>query len=636
MRRGSRRRLGLALTFAGAIAMSPLTQAALAQDGGSETGSTDDEKVVFTWGTTGEPDSLNPMVGYLGLDGYFWAAQYHLLIDFDEEFQAEPGLATKVETSDDNMTFTYTIRDGLIWSDGVPVTAEDVAYTLNLYRNNHAYLPQDYLTLIDGDVRVLDDTHIQFDTLGPTSLYNGEVPYMYAYILPRHVFEPIEHGVCPDGSKPCSPKRFDNVPSVGSGPFIVTEYEIGQFVRMERNPEWTGSEPSIDEIIYRSYKNDDALARALEQGEVDFAYINAANVFNSLADQPNIDTVVGSIPLFSEIGMNTGSAYEEAGDGFTPHGDGHPALTDVTVRRAIRMAINSQELVDRVLLGYGTPGDTIIPPVSLHGARWVPTGADKISFDLEEAKQLLEDAGYVDMDGDGIREMPADSPDPGKPLEFRYFVRTSDQPSVDAAEFVSEWLDQIGIRTEVTAVSSGLLGEIINQGAYDLFSWGWGTSLDPDTTLSWFLCDQRPPDEKTYGDNDSYYCNPEYDRMYLEQQQALDTDARWGIVHEMQKLYYEDAAYAVLWYDPYFQAYRSDRFTGFNPQPPPNGDLLEGYGGVSDVWLTLKPVGQAQGGGGSSTQARGISPVVWAVIAGILVIGSVVLVFRHRRTEADK
>jgi peptide/nickel transport system substrate-binding protein len=106
-------------------------------------------------------------------------------------------------------------------------------------------------------------------------------------------------------------------------------------------------------------------------------------------------------------------------------------------------------------------------------------------------------------------------------------------------------------------------------------------------------------------------------------------------VHEMQKLYYEDAAYAVLWYDPYFQAYRSDRFTGFNPQPPPNGDLLEGYGGVSDVWLTLKPVGQAQGGG-SSAEARGISPVIWAVIAGILVIGSVALVLRRRRTDADK
>ena len=110
-------------------------------------------------------------------------------------------------------------------------------------------------------------------------------------------------------------------------------------------------------------------------------------------------------------------------------------------------------------------------------------------------------------------------------------------------------------------------------------------------------CDQRPPDGSTYGNNDSYHCDPEYDQMYLEQQQALDVDDRWEIVHEMQKRFYEDATYSILWYDPYFQAYRTDRFTGYNPQPPQNGDLLEGWGGISDVWLTLEPVSEAEGGG---------------------------------------
>ena len=631
MRRGTRTRPWVVLMLAGAIATGSRAQVAFAQD----TGSTTDERVVFTWGGTGEPSSLNPMSGYLGLDAYFWTPQYHLLIDFDENFDAEPSLATKVETSDDNMTFTYTISDEFVWSDGEPVTAEDAAYTMNLYKNNHAYLPQGYLTLIDGDVRLIDDTHIQFDTLGPTSLYSGEVPYMIFYILPKHVFEEVEKGNCPDGADPCTPKGYENVPSVGSGPFTIAEYEIGEFVRMERNPHWTGPEPVIDEIIYRSFKNDDALSQALIQGEVDFAYITTPNVFDSLTNREDIGTVAGSIPSFSEIGVNTGSAYQEADGYFTPHGDGHPALTDVTVRQAIRMAINSDELVDKVLLGYGSAGDSIVPPVTLPGARWVPEGEDKLAWDIPAANQLLEDAGYVDSDGDGVREMSPGSLEPGRPLEFRYYVRTNEQTSVDAAPFVSEWLGQIGIETEVIAVTTGRLGDIVNGGTYDMYSWGWYPGVDPDAVLSWMTCDQRPPDGSTYGNDDSYYCNPEYDQMYLDQQQALDVNDRWDIVHEMQKIFYEDAAYSIMWYDPQFQAYRTDRFTGYNPQPPPNGDLLEGFGGISSVWLTLEPVSEAEGGGGSSAEARGVSPLLWAGIAAVLVIGAIVLFARRRRVSDE-
>ena len=109
--RGTRIRLAIALMLAGALASAAMAQVALAQETGNETGSTTDEKVVFTWGDTAEPTSLNPMSGYTALDFYFWTPQYHLPIDFDENFDAEPGIATEVETSDDSMTFTYTIRD---------------------------------------------------------------------------------------------------------------------------------------------------------------------------------------------------------------------------------------------------------------------------------------------------------------------------------------------------------------------------------------------------------------------------------------------------------------------------------------------------------------------------------------------
>jgi peptide/nickel transport system substrate-binding protein len=628
MKKGSKGRFAVALGLVVAL-VGAFASVALAQEGETGGGGGQDEKVRFTWASTGEPSSLNPMSGYLALDFYFWTPSYHLLVDFAQDFGVEPfgeegsGLATDIQVSDDLMEFTYTIRDDVMWSDGQPLTAEDVAFTLNLYKGNHAYLPQNYLTLIDGEVEQVDDFTVRWRTKEPTGLYSGEFPYMYDYILPKHVFEDLE-----------KPKQYENVPQTASGPFMITEYEVGEFVRMEKNPEWTGPAPHVDEIVWRTFKNEDAMAEALRQGEIDFAYFTTPNIFNTIADVENIDEMVGSIPSFSEIGMNTGSAYQEADDYFTPHGDGHPALTDVNVRRAIRMAIDSEQLNERVMLGYGTPGTTIIPPVSVEGARWEPTGDELIAWDIDAANALLDEHGYLDTDGDGVREMPEGSLDPGRPLEFRYYTRTSEQTSVDAAEFVSEWLDQIGIATNVEAISSGRLGDIINEGTYELFSWGWIPDPDPDSALSWFTCDQRPPDGKTYGNNDSYYCNPEYDALYAEQRTTLDPEARWEIVHEMQRIYYEDAAYAVMWYDPIFSAWRGDRWTGFKPQPQPNGDPLEGWGGPAEVWWQLRPIGAGGGTGGETT--TGIPAAVWLIAVAVVVIGGALLIARGRRSAEDE
>jgi peptide/nickel transport system substrate-binding protein len=298
------------------------------------------------------------------------------------------------------------------------------------------------------------------------------------------------------------------------------------------------------------------------------------------------------------------------------------------------MAINSQELTDKVQLGYGTPGTTIVPPVSVAGARWEPTGDDLIAWDIDGANSLLDEAGYVDTDGDGVREMPPGSLDPGRPLEFRYFVRTNDQASVDAGPFVSEWLSQIGIKANVEAVTSGRLGDIVNAGDYDLFSWGWYPDPDPDTALSWFTCGDRPPDGEAYGNNDSYYCNPEYDRLFDEQRTTTDPEQRWEIVHEMQKIYYEDAAYAIMWYSPILSAWRADRFTGFIPQPPGQGDPLEGWSGPGEVWWSIHPVGE--GTGNVATETKGISAVVWLILAAVVVLGLAVFLVRRRRSVEDE
>ncbi len=590
-----------AATFTGAGAQSPTPPA--------------DEKVTFIFGDTAEPSSLNPMRGYNALDFYFWAYTYHLPIGFGvRDLEAVPDLVTDVETSEDGRTFTYTVRDDLTWSDGEPVTAQDLAFTLDLYKNNHAYLPQNYLRLMES-VEAVDDRTVVLRSTLPTSLYSGSVPYLYTYILPEHIWDELEQ-----------PKQFANVPSVGSGPFFIAEYKRGQFVRLERNPYWEGPEPGMDEVIYRIFKNEDAQAEALKQGEIDFAYFDSASVYNSLEGEPNVGRHVGSIPSFDEIGMNTGSAFQAPEGRFEPHGDGHPALQDPTVRRAIRMAIDSQEIADKVLLGYSEPGTTIVPPVTISGARWVPTEEEAIRFDIPGANALLEEAGYRDTDGDGVREMP----NGGEPLVFRYYTLTSDQNTIKTAPFVQGWLRQIGIDTEISAMSTGRMSDEQVAGTYDLFHWGWIPDPDPDSVMGYFTCAERPPDAQTYANNDSYYCNPEYDAMYIEQRTELDPERRLEIIHDMQRLYYQDAPYAVLFYLPLFQGYRTDTFSGYVPQPQPKGDLLTGYS--RDAVLSIRPVGE----GGVTRELRGLSGTTWLGIAGALVLLFAFLPMIRRRGAEDR
>ena len=150
--------------------------------------------------------------------------------------------------------------------------------------------------------------------------------------------------------------------------------------------------------------------------------------------------------------------------------------------------------------------------------------------------------------------------------------------------------------------------------------------------MGWFVCDARPPDGQTYDNDDSYYCNPEYDELYAQQRAELDLDKRWDIVHQMQQILYEEEPYAILWYSPLLEAWRTDTFTGYKQQPAENGDPLSGYGGISKVWLSLRPVSE---GSGAAAETRGIPAGVWIGI-GVAVVAIVAfLILRRRRVREE-
>jgi peptide/nickel transport system substrate-binding protein len=508
---------------------------------------------TFTVGVVQDVDSANPFTGVAAASYEIFQLQYDFLMAYAEkDFSTIGRLATSWSSSPDGLTWTYKLRPGLKWSDGVPFTSKDVAYTFNRIIKG-TYEQTNYSTYTSNITQVTapDDTTVVMKIKTPS-------PVMYhldVYILPEHIWSKISEKAVANYANEPTPGH----PIVGTGPFMLTQVVKGQFVRMDKNPYYWGPPTHIDHLVFRVFNNQDSMAQALRRGEIDFADDLDAGVFNALKGDKNITTVDAAYAGFNEIGINMGAQLVDN----TPIGNGHPALKDVKVRQAINYAIDRQTLVDKVYGGYATPGDTIIPSI-FADQHWDP-GAGKMSFNIAKANQILDEAGYK-KGSDGIRRMP----DGTHPLVFRLMGRSSSANSQRVVQFVAGWLKQIGIQADVKIVSEDALTEFIAQGTFDLFEWGWVDAPDPNYQLNVLTCaDRSYKDGGTiYGGlSDAFYCTKEYDDLYAKQAAQISIPGRIETEKKMQQLLYEAAPYAVTVYYDDLQAYRSDRWTNFRQQP---------------------------------------------------------------------
>ena len=583
------------LLLAGLTAVSAQSQ--------DDKGGGGDKQTTFDVGDPQGIDSMNPLIGVTVAAYEAWNIQYATLTDkAASDFHTIPGLAKSWKGSEDGKTWTYTLRDNLKWSDGQPLTAEDIAWTINTSRDeewiNHS------ATTVNLDATAPDDTTLVIKSKVP----DPKLPTMDVYILPKHIW-----------GKMNADKRgkYDATDGVGSGPFVLEKFEKGQFARFKANKYYWAGKPAVDKVVLRKFNNPDAMVAALKTGELDAAEDIPGAAFDQLAKDKNIQTVEGNQGSMSEVAINGGDGLKKP----------HPALLDLRVRQAIAHAIDKKTLVARVLNGHGTPTETISTSPDTSWTPEIP--ADQVyDFDLDKARQILEDAGYKDTNGDGIREMPGG----GRPLKLRYAVRSDGETGPKIAEFVTGWLKEIGIATTKKVADDSQLTEIIGKGDYDIFSWGWTPFVDPDPMLSYFTCDQLASDPKdpTNYYNDSNYCDPEYDKLYQQQKVELDRSKREEIVHEMLTRFQQNATYDVLYTYPDTQAYVKGRFEGFVRQPAKIGPVV--YSNTSPSYARLKPVTATAGGddGGSS------GGIIAAIVAVVLLAGAGVLLLRRRRTAYER
>jgi len=364
---------------------------------------------------------------------------------------------------------------------------------------------------------------------------------------------------------------------------------------MERNPYFAGEQPTVDRLEFRVFDNQEAMVQALRNGEIDIADGLQPSVFETLKGAEDIATQTVVSDWWLNLAFNFGGQSKDA--------DPLPALADRRVREAIAMAIDKQAIVDRVYLGYAHPGDTIVREASTYWHLDIPPD-EEYPFDPDAANRMLDDAGYLDTDGDGVREDPAS----GRPFEVLMPASTDTTGAVEAGQLIVGYLKEIGFDVDLQPASDGKMNDYWGSGDFDMYIWYWGGDPDPDYQLWVFtsgLCGSW---------SDGCWEDPRYDKLYEKTAEEFDQTKRRELVYDAQRYVYEALPGLALAYPNWLEAYRTDRFTGWTPAPGENGYLLPGYNFNSLV--TVRPVE-----GASEASTPGLPAWIW--IVGVVVVGLV-------------
>jgi peptide/nickel transport system substrate-binding protein len=327
-------------------------------------------------------------------------------------------------------------------------------------------------------------------------------------------------------------------------------------VRLRANRRHPLAPPKIDEVVFVSYGTGDALVQALRTGEVDAITELPVTATARLRLDPRVEVVSGAplSPRTWDIKLDQRDPATCPAGGVC---SGHPALRDLRVRKALAMATPKQEMIDVLQLGLATPGKTLIQACL---GRWFNRDLVDFPYDLTAARRMLDEAGYVDRDGDGVREMPGG----GRPLAFRFFFPSENPATPRAAELIARAWARIGVRIDRRALDSNALAAARAPAFdYDVILWSWTVDVDPA-----FLLSVMTSDAISQGANDTGWSDPEFDALFLKQAEEQDDAARVREIWRMQEIAHRDVVYIVPFYPDTAQAFRKGRFTGWRTDDP--------------------------------------------------------------------
>jgi len=498
-------------------------------------------------GMAGYPDSLNPGNGVLSEAYTLYELVYDTPVSVTSAGEYVPELAEEWTVSDDGLTWTMTIVEGATFHDGEPLTAEDVAFSIELYRDTEdfPFLPS-YAAPFET-IEAPDERTVVLTTADPLNTFDAYMAFIY--VLPQHIWEAEEDVVA-----------FENEEMIGSGPFRLAEASQNEFVELEANADYWSTPPNVDGVIFQTISNADARVTALTTGEIDAITEFPATAVSTLENAEDVQVHIADIAAggsLRDVFFNITSEEDCPPDGGVC--SGHPALKDLVVRQALATAVDKQQIIDVATLGTASPGLSLVPPGL---GEYYAAQIEDYPFDPAAANAMLDEAGYEDADGDGVRECLPDQD--CETLTFRFHYADDIDTAPREAELLQGMWSEIGVAIEIQGLDPDTLTSICCPTFdYDIMLWGWGSDPDPAFLLGVALCT-----EIESGFSETGYCNPEYDALYDAQAIEQDHDARVEMIHEMQQILVDDVPYIIPYYEQSIQAWRTDTFTGWLEENP--------------------------------------------------------------------
>jgi len=498
-----------------------ITSLLLASCGG---GAAEGEGKVATFIFTQEFDTLNPLYTNMWFSQITNAVWLVWPWQFDEKNVAYPVLVTEMPTvenggiSEDGKVLTFQLRDDVTWSDGEPLTADDFVFSWEMYvapeNTVAATYPYDQIESIEAaDDKTVVVTFAETFVPWEASMWHGILP---AHVL-RSVFE--EEGTLDNA-------EWNLAPTVGIGPYVFEEWESGSFARFVANENWP-EQPNIDEIFIRFVPDDAAQINALVAGEGDLG------TFFDYSDVATLEEA--GVEVFAvDSGYKEGWYYLLGGENL------HPALEDVRVRQAIAMGFDRFSIIEDLLLGLTTPAASY-----WDNSIWVDPTIEPWPYDPDRANELLDDAGWVDTNGDGTRDKD------GVELVLDYGSNQR-QIRLDLQVVAQEQLAEIGVGLELHNYESDLFFDQegpAGAGELDIMEWS-DTTYYPDPDWYYWLCSEIPTPENPEGANWQRICDEELDALFQLQLTQSDPKERQETFHEISRILYDEVYWLGLFQDP--------------------------------------------------------------------------------------
>lgn len=543
-------------------------------------------QLVLTYGFLGAIDSLNPFKGVEETSRQLFGAVWDNLMGIGPDMETRSVLATSWTHDASLRNWTYTIRSNVYWSDGYPLTVDDVIFTL------------EYDTVASGWIwaffpYVYDISSVEWGP-GPDQVTvrfnNPFVPgeSLFVPIVPEHIWKNVAPMQASTRDFP-APNFW-----VGSGAFSMTQDSYNDWlnrrpIRTFANKNYYLGAPAFDVLLWQAFDSADTLTAALQSGTVDVAITDPAHAAGFLS-YPGLEVqrtlVVNG--YWDGIGINVCPPI-------TCSGPRNPLRYDIEVRKALALVMDKQYILDQIYLGQGEVGYDLIGPVNPFW-QWKPsyTGDTPIPYDRDLANQRLDAAGYDVWQG-GVRVAGPNSwpvqqglASEGEPLSFELLYAYGMPTWERMAQYFEQSAGAVGIDLRLRVVDSLTWNSIVYDpnGGNDLYTDYW--SGDPDPNFMLFI-------QSSYswitgmGWSDNWYSNESYDTAYLEMNKQADPDLRQQYAWEAQKIHYYSYVYLISVFPKGQYVMNTERWTNWGNWTERPGLSVQNYWSATPLWLQVQP-----------------------------------------------